>query len=152
MKKEDFIQEDIELLLKDIDFITKYELISQKFRKSDESYKISNNEILDIAREIGFAVSYSKEKEFHLEEVHGNYQLKIGFTVRFNSIEIGFSIANEAKQIRTSAPWGLIVKLMTNGTQKIGKPKFENLTNLRGILEGVLSIYNDIKSGLIKNV
>lgn len=149
MNKNDFLQPVIEDILNKIDFIKKYELISNTYSSRNENFLYSNEEILKIAHDIGWKLKYSKTKEFYSIEKEENFSLKLGFTIRYHSIEIGCSINNEPLKINSSAPWNFWVDLMTDGKKKIKKPMFSGYGDIRNILTGVFSIYKDFKKEVI---
>jgi len=151
MEKEDFLQFQVEQVLIEKDFINRYQLLADKFNTRDEGFKFDNNEILKIADSEGCSLKYSKSKEFHFEEKVGEYQFKYGFTIRFNSFELGLSIVNKKKGINSAAPWNFLVKLMTGGQLKVSRVSFRNYEDVRCIIRDVFSIYNDIKLGMLEN-
>lgn len=151
MEKEDFLQPQVEQVLIEQDFINKYQLLASKFSTRDEDFKFDNNEILEIANSEGCLLKYSKSKEFHFEEKVGEYQFKYGFTLRFNSFDLGLSIINEKRGVKSAAPWNFLVKLMTGGQVKVPRVSFRNYEDVRLIVRDVFSIYNDIKLGILEN-
>jgi hypothetical protein len=149
MNKEDFLQPPIEQVFIEIDFINKYKRLGDQFNVRDENFKMANTEVLKIAHELGYMLKYSKEKEFHFEEKLGDYRLKVGFTIRFNSFDFGLSITNHVKEIDSSAPWDFFVKLMTSDQVKVPRVCFRNYDDIKLILKDFFSLYNDIKVKLI---
>jgi hypothetical protein len=150
MNKDDFLQPIVEHILNDIDFINRYETLSNKYSSRDETFLISNEEILKIAHNFGCRLKYSKVKEFHVVEKQEKWLFGFGFTLRYNSLEIGCSVKNEVLSINSSAPWGFWVGLMTNNEKKIRKPMFSNYEDLIGILKESFVIFEDFKNELLK--
>lgn len=149
MNKKDFLQEEVEKALNDIDFISRYKAIAEQYNRRDESFAFQNQQIIQIAEEIGFSIKHSKAKGFYYEEVDSGYTFKIGFTIRFNSFDFGFSIINDSKKIKSSSPWGFLVQLMSNGTDKVSKVMFRDLNEVRMILKAVFDIYDDLKKAVL---
>lgn len=149
MNKEDFLQEEIEQILESIDFISRYDNMSKKYNERDESFKFQNDKLLQIAENIGHPINYSKTKEFSSEEDLLGFKLKFGFTVRFHSLDFGLSVIHEGRAIKSSAPWGFLVQLMTGGKKKVSKVMFKDYDDIAGILQEAFSIYEDIKKGLL---
>lgn len=149
MEKEDFIQPSVEKVLNEINFIRSYEDLSGSFSKRDEDFKYSNDEIINIAKKAGCNLKYSKSKEFYFEEKCDDYSFGFGFTIRFHSLELGCSIKNENLGIDTSAPWGFLVKLMSDNTIKVKKPMFSSYKDLEGVLFKAIEIYGSIKDKVL---
>jgi hypothetical protein len=148
MNKEDFLQPQIEQALIEIDFVSKYKRLGDRFNVRDEDFKTDYTEVLKIANELGHSLKYSKEKEFYLEENLGDYKFKLGFTIRFNSFDFGLSITNHLKGINSSAPWDFFVKLMTSGQIKVPRVSFKNYDDIKLILTDFFSLYDEIKNEL----
>lgn len=151
MNKEDFLQSEVEHVLLKIDFINQYKSISSSYRERDESFVFANDKIIEIANDIGYPIKYSKAKEFHLREESSGFVFKFGFTIRFNSFDFGLSITNENRGIQTSAPWGFLVQLLSDGGEKVSKAAFKNYADIEGILKHAFKVYEDIKKGLLEN-
>ncbi|RED94073.1 hypothetical protein [Marinoscillum furvescens] len=151
MNKEDFLQGEIEQILKDIDFISRYDNMSNRYNKRDESFNCQNDSVLQIAKKIGHPINYSKSKEFYLEEDLSGFKLKFGFTIRFNSFDFGLSVIHEGRDIKSSAPWGFLVQLMTEGEKKVSKAMFKGYDDIESILQEAFSIYDDFKKGILAN-
>lgn len=149
MNKEDFLQKEVETALNNIDFIPRYKAIAEQYSKRDESFKFQNQEIIQIAEEMGVAIKYSKTKEFYYEETNSGFTFKIGFTIRFNSFDFGLSIINNDKMIKSSSPWGFLVQLMSDGTDKASKIMFCDLDEVKEILKAVFNIYADLKKAIL---
>lgn len=149
MRKEDFLQSQVEQILIEVDFINKYKAMGDRFGVRDESFKINTSEVLTIANELGFSLKYSKSKEFYLTENIEGHQFSTGFTIRFNSFDFGLSIKNEAKGISSAAPWDFLVKLMTEDTVKVNRVCFRNYTDIKFILKDFFSLYEEIKIKMI---
>jgi hypothetical protein len=126
MNKNDFLQPIVESVLIKIDFINRYESLSNTYSNRDATFLFSNNEILAIANSIGYALKYSKSREFHLHDNQGKFLFGFGFTLRYHSLEIGWSVKNELLQIHSVAPWGFWVSLLTNDEKKIKMPMFSD--------------------------
>ena len=88
-------------------------------------------------------------QEFFSEEVIGAFTFKLGFTIRFNSFEFGLSIINESIGKKSSAPWHLLIQLMTNWEKQGGVVAFRNYEDLEGILNHFVNICQNIKSDLL---
>jgi hypothetical protein len=151
LNKEDFLQAQVEQVLLKMDFISQYKSISSSYKERDESFVFENDKIIEIASHIGYRIKYSKAKEFHLQEESSGFVFKFGFTIRFNSFDFGISITNEDKGIQTSAPWGFLVQLISDGREKVSKVAFKNYADIEGILRQAFKIYEDIKKGLLAN-
>lgn len=149
MNKEDFLQEEIEQILRHIDFVSRYDGMSNKYNERDESFKFQNEDVLQVAKGMGHPMKYSKSKEFYLEEVLSGYKLNFGFTIRFNSFDFGLSVIHDERDIRSSAPWGFLVQLMSNGQKKVSKAMFRNINDIGSILKEAFSIYEDFKKELL---
>ncbi len=149
MEKQDFLQAPVEQTLDNIGFIDQYEIMSNQFNERDERFDFDNEKIIEYTNELGLPLKYSKSKEFFSEEVIDAFTFKFGFTIRFNSFEFGLSIINESIGVKTSAPWHLLIQLMTNWGKQGGVVAFRNYDDLEGILTHFVRICQDIKTDLL---
>lgn len=151
MNKEDFLHAQVEEVLLKIDFINQYKSVSSSYNERDDSFVFEHDKIIEIANHIGYPIKYSKAKEFNIQEKSNGFVFKFGFTIRFNSFDFGLSISNEDRGIKTSAPWGFLVQLISDGREKVAKVAFKNYTEIEGILREVFKIYEEIKKGLLES-
>ncbi len=149
MKKEDFLQKEVEIALNKINFINRLESISTNFNTRDENFKIDNEQILKICSDLGITCKYSKGKDFYYNEIVSGFKFGIGFSVRYQSFDFGISIKNETLKIDSSAPLDLWVNLISNGEKETSRIKFENYYDVKEILNKIFNIYLDLKNELL---
>lgn len=149
MEKQDFLQTQVEQTLDNIGFIDQYETMSSQFHDRDERFIYDKERVIKYTNGLGLPLKYSKSLEFFSEEVIRTFAFKFGFTIRFNSFEFGLSIINESIGIKTSAPWHLLIQLMTNWEKQGGVVAFRNYEDLEGILTHFVRICQDIKTDLL---
>ncbi|WP_258097630.1 hypothetical protein [Marinoscillum pacificum] len=151
MEKQDFIQTQVEQALNRIGFIDHYEAMSNQFHERNESFIYDLERVVEYTRTLGLPLKYTKSKEFFSEEVIGAFTFKFGFTIRFNSFEFGLSIINESIGIQTSAPWHLLIQLMTDWGKQGGVVAFKDYEDINGILTHFVRICQSIKVELLRN-
>jgi hypothetical protein len=152
MKKEDFLQQEIEHVLNNIGFIDQYKLLSYKNNNCDDLFKYENSEILLIAKKIGCNLKYSKSREFYIVEKESGIDFNFGFSIRFNSFDFGMYIKSDKSKIETSAPWDFIVKLMTEDKVDFPRVAFRNYKDIEEVLRGFFAIYDSIKKETINQL
>lgn len=153
MNKENIIQPIVEDAFNAVDFIIRYKAISDKFilRKGDFAYTIDN--ILNIAKQLGIPLKYSESKKFHIREKIDNLDLNWGFSIRFNSFELGFSVKDISLNIFSAAPWGFLSTLLSNNDfNNIPNPKFSSYDDIENIIDEAYSIHKDFKLELLKQM
>lgn len=149
MKKSDLLQPAIEDTLNEVNFIDRYRKISQEFAEFDGSFQYSSEELLLSLRELGIeAKQFPGEQYFSVFEPTGDFQCRIGLTIKENIIEFDITIRSEEQGVNSGGSWGLIVQLMTNWEENIKTPGFRNRDELQSVLKEAVALYVDVKNHL----
>ena len=132
--------------------MNRYKAISDKYTKLDQSFKLSSNEVLDIAKQLNIYLKYSKDRGYYTEENIQNYSIKFGIYIKRNIVQLGMSVKDTlSNTFVCSAPWSYLAELITEPNPvKIFLPVFCNYDDLKGILKEAFSIYEDFKKEIIK--
>jgi hypothetical protein len=149
MKKEDFLQPDIEKILNSIEFVQRVRNLIEKYKPNGEKFTYDNNEVLSVAHALNAPFKYSKVKEFYIEEEAGDVYFTFGFTIRYDMIDFGMSIKNQKLGIFSGAPWLYFVSLI-NPSLKLTKPAFNSYPELSDILKEAFQIYSDFKHAVVE--
>ena len=153
MKKEDLLQEKIEKILLDIDFICQYQNLSDTFTNSGSEFRYTSEQVQEISEENGVALKvYEGDQYFSDFEKVGESEFRIGMTIKFNIVEFDLTIKNESQNISSGGSFGLIVQLLTNWSTRIKKPGFNSYNDLRGLIQEGISIYNNVKNAVVENI
>lgn len=153
MNKEDLLQEKIENLLLDIDFICQYQNLSNLFPKSDPHFKYDSNQIIEISKEFGILLNvFNGDQYFSAFQRVEDSEFRIGLTIKYNFIEFDITIKNKFHNIRSGGSFGLLSQLLSHWKTRIDKPGFENYDQLRNLLCNGFKIYENIKDVVVLNL
>jgi len=140
------LQPSVERVLIDMGFINRYREISDKFSIKDESFKYEKSDVVNLLQELGVEVSvYEGGQYFANFEFVGNYQFRLGLTIKYNIIEVDLTVKNENLSIKSGGSLGLLVQLITDWRDSVKKPSFGNSEQLKSLLAEVVALYTDIK-------
>lgn len=147
MTKEDLLPPELERILEDIEFVKKYKLIWEKYEIENESYYISDIEIISIFNKLGYKlVKRNKEQYFSDFFNEDKFCYRIGITIKYNIIHFDISIRNKLLNIRGGGGYGLLVQLMTNWQMPIKSPCFYNLNSFKNLSKDLIDLFEEIKS------
>ncbi len=149
MNKEDFLQKPVEDCLDKIGFIKRFKQLSEVFNITDDVFEMEIDVVLQICKDLGLLIKYSKSKGFYVNEHIFDYDFTFGFTVKFNSFDFGLSVKNKDRNIFSAAPWHFLIDLMIENNN-IRRVNFRNYEDLKNILKVSFEIYDDFKKELVK--
>lgn len=146
MNKSDLLQSNIEEILINMDFIEKYQVLSDKFKESNEDYVFNDNDVFDLFNTLGFSVEKYEGNQFftNFEECN-DFLYRFGFTIKFNIVEFDLTIISEKFKIKSGGSYGLLVQLITDWKRTVSKPGFGNQTQLKELLGEGINLFNEIK-------
>lgn len=147
MDKRDFLPEKVELILQRIDFINRFQLISEGYGNVDDNFVFTTEEIKRIAIDIGYNLRYSRGKDFYYTEKIDQLEFTLGFMIRYNSFDFGMTAKKPG--FICGGPWHFLVDLLSNNTVKFNRIMFRNYDEVRDILKKVFLIYEDFKNEML---
>lgn len=153
MNKEDLLQEKIEKILLDIDFICQYHHLSDTHKNIDSQFLYTTKQVLEIGEEnnVIFKV-YEDDQYFSDFERVGEFEFRIGMTIKYNIVEFDITIKNEQQNISSGGSFGLLVQLLSNWSTRIKKPGFNNYNEMRSLIQTGIFLYNNVKNAVVENL
>ena len=146
MRKEDLLHQKIEQTLIDIDFVSKYQELSDNFRNTQTDYQYTTDQILSIGKENDLSLKAFKGEQYFTDyERCGETEFRFGLTIKHNIIEFDVSIENKAHNISSGGSYGLLVQLLTDWTKTIRKPGFNTYKEMKELIKEGIMLYKDIK-------
>ena len=122
----------------EIDFIKRYEEVSNKFNAERTPSKsrlvyIDGEEVMEIIQDLGYSPLFdSKEKFYKIREE----QVDLVWVVRENGV------------LLLGAPWGTYSRRLIDSSYRIKKPIFGTYEDLEQILKITFKMYEDFKNVL----
>ncbi len=142
--------------LLDIDFIKRYECLSNNFDNTKTPLKerlryLDGELIIDSINHLGYIVSFEpKEKYFKIkEEQIKNYTFAINIILDNGMVDIVW-IVKENDELILGLPIGEFSRLMINPDYRIKKPIFGTYEDLDEIFRISFQIFEDFKYALIQ--
>lgn len=134
-------------VFQDVAFVKRYkELVDRSSEKGMQVYDV--NVVQGIFNQLGHSAQYNKSENFfkvllksHLVELQINISLKHG------ALELILGIIVDGERYKVGGPFGFIYRSLTR--ERIAKPIFSNYDELGLLIDNVLVLVEDIKSGLI---
>lgn len=109
----------------------------------------SSDKVIRVATNLGFDLSYNKKENFFkLLENNEGLETQLNISLKYGSVELILGIVKNGERYTVGGPFGMIARLLGE-SEKIKKPAFTSYDQLRDILKGSFTIYNDIKIGLL---
>lgn len=149
MKKEDILQKDIEYILLKMDFISRYQSIWEKYGVKDESYVISDTDIIRVFEELGYEIKKKNKEQYFSNYIkEKDMEYRMGISIKYNIIHFDFSIKSEKFGIHSGGDFGLLVQLMTNWEMPIKSPGFNNLNSFQSLIADLVKLFNEIRNNI----
>ncbi len=144
----------IKPILEDINFLSRYKKLNQRFPLSNEAFEnYSNEEVLKIFDSLGYNFKYAKkEKFFGLKESINGFDFTFNISCKCGVLEFIWGLTKDGERFTMGGPWGLIGDLLVHGNCSIKDPSFKSYAELKEILAEALMIYEDFKKRVIREV
>ena len=142
-------------IYKKISFTERYEKLSKNFHSKNE-FNYLNEDVLEIAKKIGYKISFVKKNSFFKFQVKiGIYKIYFNFSLKYSIIELIIGITDLKKDVFiTGGTFGNLYEdikyFETKKESKIFMPSFENYQELEEILTEAFAIYEDFKTEVLK--
>ena len=142
-------------IYKKISFAERYEKLSKNFYSKNE-FNYLNKEVLEIAKKIGYKISFVKKNNFFKFQVKiGTYKIYFNFSLKYSIIELIIGVTDLKKDVFiTGGTFGNLYEdikyFETKKESRIFMPSFENYQELEEILTEVFAIYEDFKTEVLK--
>lgn len=138
-------------ILKSINFIERYEIISKKHQFDlKESFERYDHEVvLKLLNDLGYEFSFNKKENFFwMVEKSSEYELQFKISLKYGMGEFIWLAWKNTEQL-IGGTWG-IIKEQLDGKEndKIKKPIFRNYNDMKEILEEAFLLYEDFKHEL----
>ena len=141
----------IKQALTEIDFIRRYEELSNRFNSTRTPAEarlkhIDGSEVMDMIRNLGYVPKFdSKEKFFKIEEEHvGAYFFRVHIILQSGAVELVW-VVKEGDELLLGSPWGIYAKRMIDPGYRIKMPVFGSYEDLEEILKVSFGMYEDFK-------
>ena len=142
-------------IYKKISFAERYEKLSVNFHSKNE-FNYLNEKVLEIAKEIGYKISFVKKNNFFkFQEKIGTYKIYFNFSLKYSIIELIIGVTDLKKDVFiTGGTFGNLYEdikyFETKKESRIFMPSFENYEELQEILTEAFAIYEDLKTEVLK--
>lgn len=140
-----------------IDFIKKYEKLSNKFNaertpSSDRLVYIDGEEVMEIIQDLGYLPLFEKKERFYKikEEENGKFITGIHIILQDGMVDLVWTVW-ENGELLLGAPWGTYSKRLIDNSYRIKKPIFGTYEDLEEILKIAFEMYEDFKVALTDN-
>jgi len=147
----------IKAALVKIDFIKRYEELSDKFNaertpSSNRLVYIDGEEVLETIQDLGYSPLFDAKEKFYKikEEKMGRFALGVHIILQGGMVDIVW-VVKENGELLLGAPWGTYSRRLINSSYRIKKPIFGTYEDLEEILKITFKMYEDFKSALIGN-
>lgn len=142
--------------LTEIDFIKRYEQLSNRFNiektpLNERLIYIDGEEIMSIIHDLGYSAQFdSREKFYKIEgEQIGKYMLGVHIILQDGMADFVWLVKENGKLI-LGAPWGTYSKRLIDPNYRIKKPVFGTYEDLENILKMSFEMYEDFKKALVR--
>lgn len=137
-----------------IDFVKRYEEVSNKFNaertpSNNRLVYIDGEEVMEIIQKLGYSPSFdSKEKFYKIsEERIGKYTLGVHIILQGGTVDLVWVVAEDG-ELLLGAPWGTYARRLIDSSYRIKKPIFGTYEDLEQILKITFKMYEDFKDVL----
>lgn len=145
----------VKVALEKIDFIKRYEQVSNTFNKektplNERLIHLDGEIVLDSLAQLGYNAHFeSKEKYFWIEEAKiGTYTFSSNIILDRGMVNIVW-IVSEGGNLILGLPIGEYSRLMIAPNYKIAKPIFGTYEDLDEILKSVFKLFEDFKKAMV---
>lgn len=145
------LDEDIKVVLKDINFLNRYEDIVNKYeaQKLQEKFKPKPEDIKNIICDLGYESSYDKNENFYkilVTSEEFKYQLNI--VIVYSTVQFVWHFIRGERDINLGwGTWESIIELMRL-ERYTKRPFFYSNQDLMGIIKEGIRIFEDLISRL----
>lgn len=140
-----------------IDFIKRYEQLSNKFNtertpSSNRLVYIDGEEVMEIIQDLGYVPLFDAKEKFYKiqEEQIGEYTLGFHIILKWGMVDLVW-VVRENDEILLGSPWGTYSRRLIDSSYRIKKPVIGTYEDLEEIFEITFKMYEDFKQALIKN-
>ena len=147
------LKKEIRKVLCDINFIERYEHMSDDSRKQvsrSDSKEVEVEQVIDIINSIGYEVVFDKKEKFFkvgLVENVPKYRIWFNIVLRSGVAEFIWVVYHN-NEVRLGSPWSIYVKLLSPD-KRIKPPLYSDEQDLKKLLKQAMNMYDDFKSALI---
>lgn len=138
----------------EIDFIKRYEEVSNKFNAERTPSKswlvyIDGEEVMEIIQDLGYSPLFdSKEKFYKIrEEQVERFTLGVHIILQGGMVDLVW-VVRENGELLLGAPWGTYSRRLIDSSYRIKKPIFGTYEDLEQILKITFKMYEDFKNVL----
>ena len=140
-----------------INLYERYSNISNQYRFEETFENYSNDEVIEIVKELGYSAKYrKKEKFFQIIEIIDGIKFYFHFSLEYGMVEvIIFWEYENNKDLSGGGLLSVVCKLIeiAKNEEKEGyikKARFRNYEDLKNILREYFLIYEDLKTEVLK--
>lgn len=139
-----------------IDFIDRYEMLSNKFNaertpSNNRLVYLEGEEVMEIIRDEGyFPVFDSKEKFYKITEKSGNFTFGVHIILQSGMVDLVWVVREEG-ELLLGAPWGTYSRRLIDVNYRIKKPIVGTYEDLEEILRVSFGMYEDFKKVILGN-
>lgn len=138
-----------------IDFIKKYEILSQRFNGErippDERLRyIDGEEVMAIITNSGYSSLFNdREKFFKVDEQIDALKFSVHIILRDGMVDLVW-VVKENDELLLGAPWSVYSRRLVGVNYRIKKPVFRTYEDLDDILKYTFDMYEDFKRVLTR--
>lgn len=140
--------------LTEIDFIKRYEKVSNKFNAERTPSKcrlvyIDGEEVMEIIQDLGYSPIFDSNENFYKirEEQVEKFTLGVHIILQDGMVDIVW-VVRENGELLLGAPWGTYSRRLVDSSYRIKKPIFGTYEDLEQILKITFKMYEDFKTVL----
>lgn len=140
-----------------IDFIKRYEALSNKFNaekthSTNRLVYLDGEEIMETIQDLGYCPMFDAKEKFYKikEEQIGKFTFGVHIILQGGMADLVW-VVRENGELLLGAPWGTCARRLIDSSYRVKKPIFGNYEDLEEILKITFSMYEDFKRVLTSN-
>ncbi len=146
MTREDFLPPELEEVLSNMKFIEKYKSIWEKYAVENESYTISDDEIISVFDEFGYRlIKYNYQQYFSDFFLEQDFRYRLGISIKWNIVHFNIEVYSKKYNIKGGGGCGLLVQLMTNWEMPVQSPCFYDLNSFKSLSKDLINLFEEVK-------
>ncbi|QIZ44479.1 hypothetical protein BHV55_23265 [Bacillus sp. RZ2MS9] len=146
------LEPEIKEVLEKIDFIQRYKALSKQFPDRENTFENYENEkAIEVFESLGYKARFMKKENFFIVgEVKNKdfYTFRFNISLKYGLVEFIWS-ARYNGEVRVGNSWGMFVKVLSNGSERLPAVCFHSYDELKEIMKIAFEMYEDFKRELI---
>jgi len=147
------LKPEIKKILTKINFIERYEDISNRFAAPEnKGFDVPIERSIQIINSLGYDAVYDKKERFFKVGVVENmptYRIWFNIVLRYNIAEFIWVVYHN-NEVRLGSPWSIYSRLLVAPDKKIKYPHYSTSFELEQLLKAAFELYEDFKQEVIE--